>query len=61
MLRTAIPATIVLTIGAAVVLGASQRRGANQPGQPDFKTGTVAVTIANEPRCTIANEPTVMA
>ena len=29
MLRTAILATVALAIGAATVLGASQRRGAN--------------------------------
>ena len=69
MSRTAIVAAVVLAIGAAAGLGASQRRGANQPGQPDFQTGTAAVTIVNEPgvsvinqpSVTIANEPTVVA
>ena len=69
MPRTAILATIVLAIGAAAVLGANQRRGTNQLSQPDFETGTAAVTIANEPgvnvinqpSVTIANEPIVMA
>ena len=61
MLRTATLATIALAIGAAVVLGASQRRGANQQSQPDFETGTVTVTVANEPGVIVTNEPTVMA
>ncbi len=61
MLRTAILATVALAVGAAAVLGASQLRGANQQGQPDFQTGTVTVTIANEPGVTVTNEPTVMA
>ena len=61
MLRTAILATVALAIGAATVLGASQRRGANQQSQPDFGTGTVTVTIANEPGVIVTNEPTVVA
>ncbi len=61
MLRTAILATVALAIGAAAVLGASQRRGANQQSQPDFGTGTVTVTIANEPGVIVTNEPTVVA
>ena len=60
MLRTAILATVALAIGAATVLGASQRRDANQQSQPDFGTGTVTVTIANEPGVTIVNQPGVI-
>ena len=61
MLRITILATVALAIGAAVVLGANQLRGRNQQSQPDFETGTVTVTIANEPGVTVMNEPTVMA
>ena len=59
MFRTAILATVVVAIGAAAGLGANQRRGANQPGQPDFQTGTAAVTIVNEPGVSVINQPSV--
>ena len=60
MLRTTILATVALATSVAAVLGANQLRQSNQPGQPDFETGAVAVTIANEPSVTIVNEPGVM-
>ncbi len=49
MLRSTILATVALAIGTAAVLGASQLRRGTQQSQPDFETGTVTVTIANEP------------
>ena len=61
MLRTAILATVTLAIGALAVLGASQLRRGTQQNQPDFGTGTVTVTIANEPGVIVTNEPTVVA
>jgi len=59
MLRTTMLATVGVAIGAAAVLGANQLRGGNQRSQPDFVTGSVTVTIANEPGVTIVNEPAV--
>ena len=61
MLRTTMLATVGVAIGAAAVLGANQLRGGNQRSQPDFVTGSVTVTVANEPGVTVINEPTVMA
>lgn len=60
MLRSTILATVALALGAAAVLGANQLRRGNQQSQPDFGTGTVTVTIANEPGVTIGNQPGVI-
>jgi len=60
MLRSTILATVALALGAAAVLGANQLRRPNQQSQPDFATGTVTVTIANEPGVTIVNQPGVI-
>ena len=60
MLRSTILATVALALGAAAVLGANQLRRGNQQSQPDFATGTVTVTIANEPGVTIVNQPGVI-
>ena len=60
MLRSTILATVALALGAAAVLGANQLRRGNQQSQPDFGTGTVTVTIANEPGVTIVNQPGVI-
>ena len=61
MLRTAIPATVALAIGAAAVLGANQLRRGTQQNQPNFETTAVTVIVGNEPGVTVTNEPTVLA
>ncbi len=51
--------TVLLAVGVVAVYAGSQL-GGTRPGQPNFETGPMPVTIENEPAVTITNEPTVV-
>lgn len=52
--------TVLVGLGAVALLVGTQI-GGNQPGQPDFETGAMPVTVENEPVVLVTNEPIVRA
>jgi len=58
--RTAIVVTVLVGLGAVALLAGTQL-GGNQPGQPNFETGSLPVTVENEPAVLVTNEPIVRA
>jgi hypothetical protein len=59
MRRTAMLVTVLLAAGAVALFAGNQLGGA-RPGQPNFETGPMPVSVENEPAVTITNEPTVV-
>lgn len=58
--RTAMVVTLLVGLGAAALLAGSQL-GGTQPGQPNFETGSLPVTVENAPAVLVTNEPVVRA
>jgi hypothetical protein len=52
--------TVVVGLGAVALLAGAQL-GGNQPGQPNFETGSLPVPVENEAAVLVTNEPIVRA
>ena len=58
--RPAMLVTVLVWLGAVARLTGTQL-GGNQPGKPNFETGSLLVTVENEPAVLVTNEPVVRA